>query len=165
MWVAPGRATGALLELYGCYRRKDADLEAMARGVLDEVVSLAREGADRSGRRAPLSAPARATLGRAEALIDGDHPSAQDSTALAKAVGVHPVYLARLFRRCHGVGISGYRRRRKVRSAIHRLAAPGVSLSEVAHSLGFSDQSHFGREFKGELGITPGRYRRLVHGE
>jgi len=37
-----------------------------------------------------------------------------------------------------------------------------LGLAEIAGRAGFSDQSHFTREFKRRFGITPGRYR-LAH--
>jgi AraC-like DNA-binding protein len=32
-------------------------------------------------------------------------------------------------------------------------------LAQLAHELGFADQSHLQRVFKAHAGITPGRYR------
>jgi len=39
---------------------------------------------------------------------------------------------------------------------------PLVPWSEVALALGYSDQSHFNREFREFSGLTPGEYRRLA---
>jgi AraC-like DNA-binding protein len=40
-----------------------------------------------------------------------------------------------------------------------RLAARGVSLSEISYALGFNDQSAFTRAFQRWYGVTPGKYR------
>jgi len=42
--------------------------------------------------------------------------------------------------------------------AARRLLAAGCPLTEVAHTVGFSDQSHFTRHFKLGMKNTPGRY-------
>lgn len=47
--------------------------------------------------------------------------------------------------------------------ATRLLGNPGLSLSDIAYQLGFSDQSHFTRHFKRQYGQSPGRFRR-VHG-
>ncbi len=46
--------------------------------------------------------------------------------------------------------------------AAERLVCSDEGLAEIAGRAGFSDQSHFTREFKRRFGITPGRYR-LAH--
>ena len=45
-----------------------------------------------------------------------------------------------------------------VNRARNRLQA-GTALAQLAHELGFADQSHLQRVFKAHAGITPGRYR------
>lgn len=39
------------------------------------------------------------------------------------------------------------------------LLRQGMSLSQVAETMGFNDQSHFIRHFKRTMGVTPGQYR------
>jgi AraC-like DNA-binding protein len=54
----------------------------------------------------------------------------------------------------------------EVRYAVakERLCQPHVRLSEVAWSVGFSDQSHFTRMFRRIGGVTPGQMRRAAVG-
>lgn len=40
----------------------------------------------------------------------------------------------------------------------------GLAVGEVAHALGFADQSHLTRYFTSAYGISPGRYQRAVRG-
>jgi AraC-like DNA-binding protein len=79
---------------------------------------------------------------------------------IARDLAMHPVALARAFRRAHGCSITSYRRRVRVRRAASLL---GVKpLADVAYECGFSDQSHFCRQFKLELGVTPAAFRGLI---
>lgn len=80
-------------------------------------------------------------------------------TELAREAGVHPVRLARHFRRAYGCTIGQYVRELKVDFAVRELRT-GASLAAIAQRTGFSDQSHFTRVFKRATGITPGEYRR-----
>ena len=81
--------------------------------------------------------------------------------ALARELSMHPVSLARLFRRAHGVSITAWRRRARVRRAA-ALLTTGRSLAEVALESGFSDQSHLCRVFRTEMGITPSAFRHIA---
>ena len=47
----------------------------------------------------------------------------------------------------------------RIEAAKHLLERDGGSLSEVAYSCGFADQSHLTRAFRRATGLTPGQYR------
>ena len=82
-----------------------------------------------------------------------------DVAELARRSGVHPVYLARAFRRWYGTSISDRVRMRRVTEAASLLQDRGASISEVAFRCGFSDQSHLTRVFGREFGVAPGAFR------
>src|SRR5207302_385476 len=64
----------------------------------------------------------------------------------AREAGVHPVYLARVFRRHHGCPVSEYLRALRLVEA-GRLVLEGASLAHAAHAAGFADQAHVSRRF------------------
>jgi AraC family transcriptional regulator len=80
-------------------------------------------------------------------------------TQIATAVGIHPVHLAREFRKFHCCTIGDYIRRLRIEQACHALAHSEFSLSQIALSAGFSDHSHFSRVFKRFMRVTPTEYR------
>jgi AraC family transcriptional regulator len=51
--------------------------------------------------------------------------------------------------------------RERIDEAQRRLAARQASISEVALSLGFSDQSHFSQTFRKLTGTTPKRFKSM----
>ena len=81
---------------------------------------------------------------------------------LAARVGLHPVYLSRLFTRTTGLPPQAYRTSVRLQFAKERLTE-GEDVADVAADLGFTDQSHLSRLFKRNFGITPAAYasRRL----
>jgi AraC family transcriptional regulator len=81
---------------------------------------------------------------------------------LATAVGVHPVTMARAFRREFGCTVGDYVRRLRIERAAHQLAGTDLSLAEIALAAGFSDQSHFSNLFRSHTGLSPSRFRRAV---
>jgi AraC family transcriptional regulator len=81
---------------------------------------------------------------------------------LASDAGVHPVYLARRFRRHFGLSVLDYLRAVRVRAAVRALADAGRPLADVAFTTGFADQSHLTRVMRSATGLTPRRYRELA---
>jgi len=79
---------------------------------------------------------------------------------LADDCGVHPSYLSTAFRRTFGCTVGEFRRQRRIDDAVDALNRGGLPLAQVAVACGFTDQSHFSREFKRAVGMTPAAYRR-----
>lgn len=78
---------------------------------------------------------------------------------LAAEAGVHPVHLARCFRRRHGCSAGEYARRVRLRRAAEALRRGDRPLAAVAAETGFSDQSHMTRAFRRAFGVTPAVFR------
>lgn len=78
---------------------------------------------------------------------------------IARQVDVHPVHLARTFRRRFRCSPGEYQRRLRVEHAGRQLATTRRSLAEIAAAAGFADQAHFSRVFKDHTGLTPARFR------
>lgn len=81
---------------------------------------------------------------------------------VANGVGVHPVHLARSFRRHFGCSPGEFTRFCRLERAARMLSQSDCSLSEIALEAGFGDQSQFSRAFARDLGISPGEYRRAA---
>src|SRR6266852_858461 len=77
---------------------------------------------------------------------------------VAEFAGVHPVSLARAFRRTHHCTVGDYVRKLRVEFACQQLTGSRASLVDIALSAGFSEQSHFSRTFKRLTGLTPSQY-------
>jgi AraC family transcriptional regulator len=83
---------------------------------------------------------------------------------LAAAAGVQASYLARQFRAWCCMTIGEYVRRLRCDWAAARLAQTDTPISEIALRAGYSDQSHFTRQCRQYLGMSPGAYRRMHRG-
>lgn len=120
---------------------------------LELLVRLSRD-------RLPATPPIPTWLENARALLREQRTELSSLKELAKRCGVHPVFLARTFRRHHGCTVGEYVRRLRVERAMERLARSDDSLAVIALEVGFADFSHFARVFKRHTGSTPGRFRR-----
>jgi AraC family transcriptional regulator len=81
---------------------------------------------------------------------------------MAREAGVHPVHLARVFRRHAGVTLGAYVRTLRLERAAALLASSSEPISDIAVECGFADQSHLTRAFRRKTGMTPALYRRVA---
>lgn len=81
--------------------------------------------------------------------------------SVAELVGIHPVYLARQFRRAFRCTMGEYVRRLRVETACSKISTSDLPFCEIALTVGFYDQSHFSNVFRCLTGTTPSQYRTI----
>ena len=151
-WVPLGAAAPVMLRI-----QKRLWADPAEAGWLEELaieLLAALQGDDRLRDRP--TAPAWVRAVRQEVLAR--YREGVRTRALAEGAGVHPVYLARTFRRSFGESISECVRRLRVQGAARLLETGEGRISSVAYHTGFADQSHLTRVFREETGLTPGRW-------
>jgi len=74
---------------------------------------------------------------------------------LAALVQMSPSYFSNLFKQSTGLAPHQYVIHCRIERAKQLLRHGELSVAEVAHSLGFSHQSHLSRHFKRQVGVTP----------
>ncbi|MFA9479540.1 AraC family transcriptional regulator [Phycisphaerales bacterium AB-hyl4] len=79
---------------------------------------------------------------------------------LSRAAGVTPDHSSRLFRQSLGVSPMQYFQLRRVQQTAVHLMDPGVSITQVAMRMGFTDASHLWRSFRRHMSVSPRQYRR-----
>lgn len=94
--------------------------------------------------------------------VDDQHHFNFQLQELAATYGVHPVYLARVFRKCFGLSLKEYLRHIRIRNAMAEIVNGGKSFTHIAMENGFADQSHFIRDFRKEAGTTPNQFRNFI---
>ncbi|WP_461013693.1 helix-turn-helix transcriptional regulator [Streptomyces daliensis] len=82
----------------------------------------------------------------------------------AAELGVSVSYLNEAVRRTTGHTPARLIRQAQVLEAKRLLASTGLTVSRVAHEVGFSDAAYFCRFFRRETGTTPGEFRRASTG-
>lgn len=93
-------------------------------------------------------------------LVNIGDPELSPAT-IAKEFRVSVRYLHRLFESTHFT-VGGWIRKRRLLTAQAALTSKsnaGISVTQIAMSCGFSDQSHFSHTFKQEFGLSPRDYR------
>lgn len=80
---------------------------------------------------------------------------------LANETGVHPITISKNFRKYFSYTLGEYCRVLRIKKALALLSSGNLSLSEVAYTCGFADQSHFIKVFKAQTGFIPKEYRKM----
>lgn len=128
----------------------------------DALVLLLAEVVSLSGVRLPDSTAAGKNLiGRAQELLAEHLSRSLPLEHLGDELGLSKFHLLRTFQKETGLSPRQWAMQLRTRRA-KGLLRNGVAASEVAHDLGFADQSHLNRHFRAAYGITPGRYQSVL---
>jgi AraC family transcriptional regulator len=111
-------------------------------------------------RRFPAEDGSPKWLKRAEDRMLNDFRKPIGLATLAKDAGVHPMHLARVFRRRHGRSVTDHLQRLRAQAAVDQILA-GDSIGSAALDAGFADHSHFSRTLKAHFGYSPKLVKRL----
>lgn len=124
-------------------------IESLAVEIMAEI--------SRSGKRPDRKPPL--WLAQAREFLHANFSENLSLSDVADAGGVHPVHLARVFRKFYCCTTGEYVRRLRVEFASRELSASDTPLAAIGSAAGFSDQSHFSRTFKRHTGLTPAEFR------
>jgi AraC-like DNA-binding protein/ligand-binding sensor protein len=98
-------------------------------------------------------------LRRAECYIRENYTRKVRLKEVADVSGLSAPYFSTVFKEEMGENLSDYLNRLRVDRAAKLLLDTDLSLSEIAGSCGFEDQSWFSKIFKSYTGSSPGKYR------
>lgn len=96
-----------------------------------------------------------------EAIMDVSCSAGLGIADVAAQVGIHPVHLARVFRRAWGCAPGELMRWRRTERAAALLRQTSLTAAQIAQEVGFADQSHLTHAFRTGIGLTPAAYRRV----
>lgn len=82
--------------------------------------------------------------------------------SVAEYVYLSPSYFSRLFKKEMGINFVDYLNKVRVEESKKYLSDGKLPLSDIAHIVGFTDQSYYTKVFKKIEGISPGQYRKIV---
>jgi AraC-like DNA-binding protein len=80
---------------------------------------------------------------------------------IAGNFNISPTYMSEFFKKHTGQGLIQYITTCKIRLVEARLQYSDMRMSEIAHELNFTDDSHLNRVFKKHNGVSPSEYRRI----
>jgi AraC family transcriptional regulator len=173
------RAGGAEVQLASCFGRKDPVLASFGQlllASLDSNTSLQPEFGERVAQALALhlvenyareAGAARATAGLAmkqvRLLTDAVIPRLHERwpvPRLAAVVGLSPFHFSRAFKASLGMTPHAWMSLQRMEVAARMVRGSGLSLVEIAVSVGYPSAAHFSQAFRRHWGLSPSAYRR-----
>ena len=146
------------VKLYNEFKDGDDVSPLSMEGLALEIMATGSRAWSRTlyGRQSPW-------MRRAIELLQARFTESLTIGEIAAAVEVHPVHLAREFRKHHQCTIGDFVRGLRVEFACEQIQKSKRPLCEISAMAGFFDQSHFSRTFKALTGMTPGEFCAACH--
>lgn len=135
------------------------EVAALARACAVRCAQLVQQQNEKAKHKNTIKSP---LVQQACDYIDRHAFAKLDVKAIAEHLKVSVGYLSKLFKREQHITMSDYMRKRKIELATMMLANTEQSIDEIALSLSFCSQSHFGAVFSREMGCTPANYRKKI---
>ena len=80
--------------------------------------------------------------------------------SVALEIGLSPSYFSKLFQETTGISFREHLNRTRIEESKQLLLLTDYSMTDIALTVGFSDQSYFCRVFHRVTGMTPGQFRK-----
>lgn len=140
---------------------ESAHLRPAARTSLSRMLApLILERVREDLRPGPRSSHARQSYENCRHYLTDNYLQIRSLSDAARACGVSPVHLSRLFRRFSTEGPSAFLARLKMNHAAELIARSNLSVSSAAQAAGYEDPYHFSRVFKRVHGVAPSFFGR-----
>ncbi len=88
-----------------------------------------------------------------------EHLTLEDT---AKAVGLSPDYLSRIFKQETGSAFNRYLNNVRITKAKELIRKGGFRLTDISQLVGYDDQSYFTKVFRRVTGLSPGEYAKQI---
>ena len=101
-------------------------------------------------------------VGRAITIINYDLQADLSLKSISRQLNVSPAYFSGLFKKECGCTLTEYVNKMRVEQAARLLCDSEKQIQNIAYECGFQDPNYFIRQFKRQMGMTPGEYRRSL---
>lgn len=141
--------------------RKDSSFEIIMNSVMKAILSVLARNIINQTRSDELSPKVSHPIEELMVFIRQNIFSPENLRVefLAERFNYSPNYLSIFFRKHTGESLQQYILKYKLKQVENRLQYSSMSVSQISHEFGFSDESHLNKTFRKYYGIPPGAYR------
>ena len=138
------------------YRFRHVGFESISSAYLVQMLTLAKRQIDASAGDRPLGPP---DLSPAFEDMQIDFARNRALSDYAKMCGISTSYFISCFTKEYGMPPYRYLTQIRISQAKHLLLETGISISEIARSVGYADPFCFSRIFRKYTGMSPSEFR------
>ena len=136
-------------------------IEDTALHILQRVLRAAQQQPPGGSRRTTAARHGQ-LVNRVRELLAAQYDQNVSLTSVAGQVGTSPYHLSRVFRHKTGSTVFQYLTQLRLRNAMQRLQQDSDDLAAIGVAMGFSDHSHFSKQFRKTFHTSPSRFRALL---
>lgn len=96
-------------------------------------------------------------------IIDHSHEDIS-LDALAKKVGLSPIYISKMFKEKLGINYIDFLTECRIEKAKKLMCDPEKSIKEITFEVGYHDPNYFSKVFKKMVAVSPNKYRKTLLG-
>ncbi len=154
--INDGIVSGLFLKLYNEFIKYDEFSSLMIEGFIFEIIATLNRlhHSNKTDYKCPQ------WITKVTDLLHDEFYNDLNLNDIALLVNVHPVYLSRAFKKYKKISIGEYLRKIRIDNACLKLSNTDSPITEIALDCGFSDQSHFTKNFKSQIGLTPLQFKK-----
>jgi AraC family transcriptional activator of pyochelin receptor len=144
---------------HGVYRRLFLENKCLEL-IIRQFYDISRKNDAKPAAKLPVNDIER--IHEAKRILTNSMDNPPSLHQLGRQVGINANKLSRGFRQVFGTTVHNLLRQERLNRARLLLEENRLSITEISHQLGYSDASHFVREFSRQYGTTPGRFARAL---
>jgi len=133
---------------------------ALKHGLIELLLLAARNERHRDAAIEPPTAPLHRKMSEVAGWLNAHYAEPVSLAELAARFHLSPAYLSRSFPRAVGLTVTAYVNLVRIRAAERLLKETDMSVTGVAHAVGYDNFSHFGKMFKKITRMPPRAYRK-----
>lgn len=156
--------SGCLWNILREMEQKHTGFEDVCQAYMEILVIRLMRNTDLTIPAAPSITAGNRQCAAVKHYIDQHFKEALSLDQLAERVHMNKYYLAHTFKEEYGISPINYMITRRIVESKYLLAETDLSLSQIAHLLGFSSPSYFSQAFRKTQGVSPIDYRKSARG-
>jgi AraC family transcriptional regulator len=151
--VAPADIKFLFIQLYREFQNQDSASQASLNSIL--LYILGHKNHEITSNKTPSWVP------KIKEFLYDNWSTNFSLKHMSAIVDMHPITISKNFSRYFGCTLGEYIRKIRIEKAIRMIRTTELSLTDIAFTCGFADQSHFIRWFKKFTGTVPLQYRKM----